>query len=71
MEIGSHFDAIVECCEFLEYCRKNDDMEKGDVIDSMNMRLQILLRRSVCSATFPYMSMSDWQVVTDIPSDDE
>jgi hypothetical protein len=68
MEIGNHFEAVLECCDFLKTCSIDEDVKKQDVIDSMEMRMHILLRRAVCNATFPYMNMSDWHIVTDTPS---
>jgi hypothetical protein len=68
MDIETQFDALVECCEFLKTARADEHMDKGDVIDSIEMRVNILLRRGVCCSTFPYMSMTGWQVVTEIPS---
>jgi hypothetical protein len=66
MEINNHFDAVVECCDFLHDSLLNDNVSKQDVIESMEMRMHILMRRAVCTTTFPYMSMSDWQLVTDV-----
>jgi hypothetical protein len=66
MDINNHFEAVVECCEFLQNARLDDDIKKMDVIDSMEMRMYILLRRGVCNSTFPYMGMSDWCINTDV-----
>jgi hypothetical protein len=65
MDTENHFEAVVECCAFLKECSIDDDMTKQDVIESMEMRMHILLRRGVCNTTFPYMGMSDWHVITD------
>jgi hypothetical protein len=66
MDTGNHFGTVVECCTFLQACSTDSMVSKQDVIDSMEMRMHILLRRGVCNATFPYMGMSDWQIVTDV-----
>jgi hypothetical protein len=70
MEIGNHFEAIVEACSYLKGASVDDSINKQDVIDSMEMRMHIIMRRAVCNTTFPYLSMSDWQVVTDVPASD-
>jgi hypothetical protein len=67
MEIGNHFDAVVECCDFLNTCALDEHVTKQDVIDSMLKRMHILIKRGVCDTVFPYLSMSNWQIVTDTP----
>jgi hypothetical protein len=67
MEINNHFDAIVECCSFLETCKRDDFLTKQDVIESMEMRMHILIKRVVCNATLAYMQTDGWQIVTDLP----
>jgi hypothetical protein len=66
MDITSHFDAVVECCGFLKACSMDDSVSKQDVIDSMEMRMHILIKRAVANATFPYMSMDGWEISTDV-----
>jgi hypothetical protein len=66
MEINNHFEAIVECCSFLKTSRLDDFITKEDVIDSMEMRMHILIKRVVCNTTFPYMSTDAWQIVADV-----
>ena len=65
MDINNHFDAIVECCSFLKTCSLDEQVSKQDVIDSMEMRMHILIKRTVSNATFPYMSMNGWQIITE------
>jgi hypothetical protein len=63
MDVNNHFDAIVECCNFLKEVRHNDSVGKQDVIDSMEMRMHIIIKRVVANATFPYMPIHAWQIV--------
>jgi hypothetical protein len=67
MDINNHFEGIVECCSFLKTCSLDERVSKQDVIDSMEMRMHILIKRAVSNATFPFMSMSGWQIITEVP----
>lgn len=66
MDINNHFDAVVECCEFLETVANDEKFTKADVIESVKMRMHVLLKRSMCSSTFPYMSITGWKVEDDV-----
>jgi hypothetical protein len=69
MDTENHFDAIVECCSYLDICKQDDAIDKKEVIASMEMRMHVLLRRAVCTSIFPYMSMSTWKIITDVSTD--
>lgn len=62
MEIDNAFDAIVECCNTLDEMRVNTYYTKDDVIDSVKLRLHVLIRRLVDKSFFPFIPVGEWEV---------
>jgi len=44
-------DAIMETIQYVERCRHDDAIKKGDVLDSMENRLSFMLRKMVAHPT--------------------
>ena len=63
--IKNDFDAILEACEFLQNVRFKQEMTKDDVIDSMENRMHILLRRIVQKNVFTFDKTPCWSVTED------
>lgn len=62
MEINNAFGAVVECCNALDSMRVNTEFTKDDVIDSVKLRLHVLLRRIVDKSFFPFVPTGEWEV---------
>lgn len=60
--IKCDFDAVVECLEFLQNARKDDQIGKDDVIDSVENRLHMLMRRLVHKVVFPHVPCRTWPI---------
>lgn len=41
------FDSIMECVDYLESVREDDSVEKSDVLDSLRMRMSIMISRCI------------------------
>lgn len=64
--IESFFDSVVECCNELQKMRMDEDVQKGDVIDSVEMRMHIMMRRLAEHVFFPYISTNEWKLSNEL-----
>lgn len=64
-DFGIHcdWDAIVECCDFLTRAKNDEGMGKLDVIESVENRMHILMRRFVHKAVFPHAASRMWPLI--------
>lgn len=60
--IQCDFDAVVECCEFLNRARFDEGMSKNDVIESVENRIHILMRRFMHKVIFPHAASRTWPI---------
>ena len=56
------FDSIVECFETLDKMKHDDQVTKQDVIDSMRMRLSIMISRVSTNNMCTSMGPQGWAV---------
>jgi len=60
------FDSIVECVNELQKMRMDTDIKKEDVIDSVELRMHVMMRRMAEHIYFPFLSTNEWKNSRDV-----
>lgn len=60
--ITNHFDAVVECLDFLRCIEDDEQVEKQEVVDALRSRLHNMLSKVLLNNTITSMSMLGWRL---------
>lgn len=63
--ITSHFDSVLECCDYLESVEEDDAVSKQDVIDVLKGRLHDMITKIMMNNTITSMSVQGWKIKTE------
>lgn len=60
--ITNHFDAVLECLDFLRMAEEDEQVEKQEVVDALRSRLHNMLSKVLLGNTITSMSMLGWRL---------
>lgn len=60
--ITNHFDAVLECLDFLRVVEDDEQVEKKEVVHALRSRLHNMLSKILIGNTVTSMSMMGWQL---------
>ena len=60
--ITNHFDAVLECLDFLRYVEDDELVDKKEVVHALRGRLHNMLSKVLLGNTITSMSMLGWRL---------
>lgn len=60
--ITNHFDAVLECLDFLRTVEEDEQVDKREVVDALRSRLHNMLSKVLLGNTITSMSMLGWRM---------
>lgn len=60
--ITNHFDAVLECLDFLQGIENDDLVDKKEVVDALRARLHNMLSKVLLGNSITSMSMLGWRL---------
>lgn len=60
--ITNHFDAVLECLDFLKSAEEDEQVDKKDVVDALRSRLHNMVSKVLLGNTITSMSMLGWRL---------
>ena len=60
--ITNHFDAVLECLDFLRVVEDDEQVEKQEVVHALRSRLHNMLSKILMGNTVTSMSMLGWRL---------
>lgn len=60
--VNNVFDSIIECFDYIDSIKENDSVTKKDLIDSISMRLSIMVSRSILPGPSFLLPADGWSI---------
>lgn len=60
--ITNHFDAVLECLDFLRCVEDDDQVDKQELVDALRSRLHNMLSKVLLGNSITSMSMLGWRL---------